>query len=263
MSRLAGRSAWQLDALADRLAPELQLESWLVRLALGFAPGVATPLLGVASLRNVERLLGELPPLLVDPAEPSTDALSHAARMLVELAEAVPRADLALAVDGSLLTPLSATLRGRLATAFAEGLILLHESVGEPLNATHPAAAFIEYSGASFARSRAEMKLFELLNDRERTKGLFSLNRKLEPLDDGTVLEVDLLCQDLMLAVEVDGYHHFRDAGGYRRDRRKDVRLQDLGYLVVRVLAADVEDEISHVIETIDAVVDRRRRRTE
>jgi very-short-patch-repair endonuclease len=107
------------------------------------------------------------------------------------------------------------------------------------------------------------MKLFELLNDRERTKGLFSLNRKLEPLDDGTVLEVDLLCQDLMLAVEVDGYHHFRDAGGYRRDRRKDVRLQDLGYLVVRVLAADVEDEISHVIETIDAVVDRRRRRTE
>jgi very-short-patch-repair endonuclease len=56
----------------------------------------------------------------------------------------------------------------------------------------------------------------------------------------------------------VDGYHHFRGPEDYRRDRRKDVRLQQLGYVVVRVLANDVVEEVDYVLQTIDAAMDRR-----
>ena len=53
-------------------------------------------------------------------------------------------------------------------------------------------------------------------------------------------MEVDLAALELALAVEIDGYYHFRDADAYRRDRRKDFELQKRGFLVVRVLADDV-----------------------
>jgi very-short-patch-repair endonuclease len=60
--------------------------------------------------------------------------------------------------------------------------------------------------------------------------------------------------------VEVDGYHHFRDVSAYRRDRDKDVVLQQIGYTVLRVLASDVEQELSYVLEKIDAAVEHRRK---
>jgi very-short-patch-repair endonuclease len=45
----------------------------------------------------------------------------------------------------------------------------------------------------------------------------------------------------------------------YRRDRRKDVQLQELGYRVVRVLASDVHEEVEHVLEIVDGAVERLR----
>ncbi|MEI7892742.1 MAG: hypothetical protein WCI05_06600 [Myxococcales bacterium] len=44
--------------------------------------------------------------------------------------------------------------------------------------------------------------------------------------------EVDLLAQELRIAVEIDGYYHFQGQAPYRRDRRKDFELQHRGYLV-------------------------------
>jgi very-short-patch-repair endonuclease len=72
---------------------------------------------------------------------------------------------------------------------------------------------------------------------------------------------VDLLSEPLRVALEIDGYHHFRDATAYRRDRDKDVLLQRLGYTVVRVLASDVESELEYVTDTIDRVVEHEQRR--
>jgi very-short-patch-repair endonuclease len=46
-------------------------------------------------------------------------------------------------------------------------------------------------------------------------------------------LEVDLLCADSRVAVELDGAQHLADAAAYRRDRRKDQLLQENGYLVL------------------------------
>jgi very-short-patch-repair endonuclease len=64
-------------------------------------------------------------------------------------------------------------------------------------------------------------------------------------------LEVDLLCADTRVAVEVDGAQHLADPVAYRRDRRKDQVLQENGYLVVRFLAEDVGRELDVVLDAI------------
>jgi hypothetical protein len=91
------------------------------------------------------------------------------------------------------------------------------------------------------ARSAAERFLFERLESLPATAGLFQLNATpgvRRP--GGRVVEIDLCAQTLRLAVEIDGYYHFRDPEAYRRDRRKDAILQQHGYFVLRVLAQDV-----------------------
>jgi len=53
-------------------------------------------------------------------------------------------------------------------------------------------------------------------------------------------MEVDLLCERGRLVIELDGGQHLGDAEDYRRDRRKDVALQERVYFVLRFLAGDV-----------------------
>jgi very-short-patch-repair endonuclease len=113
---------------------------------------------------------------------------------------------------------------------------------------------------ASRARSAAEQRLYELLQADPITSGLFELNVKM-PFSFGPGrAEVDLACIELRVAVEVDGFHHFREFDAYRRDRRKDVLLQHQGYLVSRHLADDVMERASDVVRSIREVVKRRRR---
>ena len=72
-------------------------------------------------------------------------------------------------------------------------------------------------------------------------------------------MEVDLAARNLALAVEIDGYYHFRNADAYRRDRRKDFELQRQGFLVVRVLAEDVVRRLEEVLDQVLAAVASRR----
>jgi very-short-patch-repair endonuclease len=112
------------------------------------------------------------------------------------------------------------------------------------------------------ARSAAERFLFERLETLAPTAGLFRLNAQLDiPFGAGRPMEVDLLALDRALAVEVDGYYHFRDADAYRRDRRKDLELQKQGFLVVRILADDVVRRLEEVLDLILNAVDCRRDR--
>jgi very-short-patch-repair endonuclease len=64
-------------------------------------------------------------------------------------------------------------------------------------------------------------------------------------------MEVDLVCQESRLAVELDGAQHFADASAYRRDRRKDALLQEHGYLVLRFLTEDVCERLNDVLDGI------------
>jgi very-short-patch-repair endonuclease len=250
---ISGRSPRQLEDLAAERAARLDLDVEWLRWALGlseagwFTSQAAAP--GTAA--RLTKLLGVLPALLVRPASPR--ALAALAQRLFEISEEAPAADLGLAVEESAFAQWQISAPARLASALTEGLIALRP---RGVDVSAPSGKAIEYDEDTFARSRAERVLFDELQARARTRGLFALNVK---LGADPPLEVDLLCKDLKVAIEIDGYHHFRDAAHYRRDRHKDVRLQELGYLVVRVLAIDIDDELAHVLERIDRVVADRR----
>ena len=109
------------------------------------------------------------------------------------------------------------------------------------------------------ARSSAERFLYALLEAMPDTRGLFELNARAGFLLRGRSVEVDFLSRRLRLAIEVDGYHHFRDESGYRRDRRKDLALQRHGYWVLRFLARDVVADLELIRDTLREVIPLRR----
>ena len=76
----------------------------------------------------------------------------------------------------------------------------------------------------------------------------------------GDTLEVDLLCAEARIALELDGAQHLSDAESYRRDRRKDRLLQESGYFVLRFLAEDVGMELDQVLDAILRALCRRDR---
>lgn len=62
------------------------------------------------------------------------------------------------------------------------------------------------------------------------------------------------------MVIELDGDQHLADAEAYRRDRRKDLLLQQHGYFVLRFLAEDAGKRLDHLLDTILAVLATRQR---
>jgi very-short-patch-repair endonuclease len=114
--------------------------------------------------------------------------------------------------------------------------------------------------GADRARSATEAFIYRRLQTLPATQGRFRLNAELPiPFDNWGQMEVDLLCTDARIAIELDGAHHLDSTEAYRRDRRKDQLLQENGYLVLRFLAEDVGKDLDMVLDTIKrALVSRR-----
>ncbi len=109
-----------------------------------------------------------------------------------------------------------------------------------------------EAEGADRARSATEAFLYRRLESLVETAGRFRLNVELPiPFDGWGRMEVDLLCAELRLAIELDGAQHLADAESYRRDRRKDVLLQEHGYFVLRFLAEEVGQHLDDVLDSI------------
>ena len=106
--------------------------------------------------------------------------------------------------------------------------------------------------GIDRARSATEAFLYRRLETLPETIGKFRLNGELPiPFDGWGRMEVDLLCEQARIAIELDGSQHLGNADAYRRDRRKDALLQENGYLVLRFLAEDVGKNLNHVLDTI------------
>jgi hypothetical protein len=125
--------------------------------------------------------------------------------------------------------------------------------------ARHPSAAA---EGEDRARSASELFLFRRLETLPETSGRFQLNALLPILFDGSGnMEVDLLCADCRVIVELDGPQHLSDVDAYRRDRRKDVLLQQHGYLVLRFLTEDAGKRLDHILDTILAALVHRKQR--
>ena len=113
--------------------------------------------------------------------------------------------------------------------------------------------------GEERARSATEKFLYRRLETMPETAGRFRLNAVLPiPFDGRGKMEIDLLDSQAKVAIELDGPHHFVDLKAYRRDRRKDLLLQEQGYCVVRFLAEDVGTHLDHVLDTVLRVLSAR-----
>ncbi len=116
--------------------------------------------------------------------------------------------------------------------------------------------------GIERARSATEAFLYRRLETLPGTAGLFLLNAQLSiPFDGWGQMEVDLLYADGRIAIELDGSQHLANADAYRRDRRKDLLLQENGYFVLRFLAEDVGKHLDSVLDAILRTLSHRRGR--
>ena len=119
----------------------------------------------------------------------------------------------------------------------------------------------VDAEGANRARSAAEAFVYRRLETLPETRRRFQLNDDLPiPFDGYGRMEVDLLCADVRVVVELDGAQHLADAVAYRRDRRKDQLLQENGYLVLRFLTEDVAKDLDTVLDAILRSLAHRRR---
>jgi very-short-patch-repair endonuclease len=115
--------------------------------------------------------------------------------------------------------------------------------------------------GIRRARSATEAFLYQRLQTLPSTSGRFRLNVELPiPFDGSGRMEVDLLCADVRVAVELDGLQHLNSEDAYRRDRRKDLLLQESGYVVLRFLAEDVGKHLDEVLDAILRTLANRQR---
>jgi very-short-patch-repair endonuclease len=106
--------------------------------------------------------------------------------------------------------------------------------------------------GVRRARSASEAFLYRRLETLDGTRQRFRLNATLAiPFDGRGLMEVDLLCEDSRVAVEVDGARHLGDPEAYRRDRHKDRLLQEHGYTVLRFLAEDLAKDLDTVLDVV------------
>jgi superfamily II DNA or RNA helicase/very-short-patch-repair endonuclease len=169
-------------------------------------------------------------------------------------ASAVPGwpADVPLPVDPRWKSDYAATVRR-----------LARDGVDTPLatlfvSAARPVAPTAE--GESRARSATEAFLYRRLDTLPETAGRFHLNAELPiPFDGSGKMEVDLLCADARVALELDGSQHLDGEEAYRRDRCKDRLLQEHGYFVLRFLAADLGRRLDLVLDTILRTLSHRR----
>lgn len=132
---------------------------------------------------------------------------------------------------------------------------LIRDGIDAPLGNlfVHAVRAIASASeGADRARSATEAFLYRRLESLPAARGCFYLNAELPiPFDNLGRMEVDLLCPDHRIAIELDGAQHLENAEAYRRDRRKDQLLQENGYFVLRFLAEDVGKNLDTVLDVI------------
>lgn len=212
--------------------------------ALGEQAIFFTGRLGPAAAEALARLAEAAPDLPIGAALDAQEALRievEVPRVWAALREGWVRATLAPAAASS-----------------AQAWLLRRGARSDAFAALERAARALERA-EPLVRSEAERLLFLALELCPETRGVFRLNATLPARFGTRNVEVDLWAEGLALALEVDGYFHFRSDEDFRRDRRKDLLLQELGQRVVRVLATDVVTRLEETVGLICGAVARRK----
>lgn len=198
-------------------------------------------------------VLGEdAPALLLD------GALDDGVRAAIALAERAPRLHLALATEASTWRAWCGVPGREHAKAMLRAYVVQLPALEHARALAAQARATQSAADDDAARSAAERALFEALEAAELSRGRFVLNQRIDVLFGNRELEIDLACGSSRIAVEVDGYFHFQNTDAYRRDRRKDIVLQQENYFVVRVLAEDITERLDETLAMIHGVMRRR-----
>jgi very-short-patch-repair endonuclease len=69
-------------------------------------------------------------------------------------------------------------------------------------------------------------------------------------------MEVDFLCEEAKVVIELDGPQHLQDETAWRNDRRKDRLLQIHGYLIIRSPTTDIAKELNAVLDSGLSILD-------
>jgi len=97
--------------------------------------------------------------------------------------------------------------------------------------------------------TRSEISLWKRLQGRQ-VRG-YDFHRQ-KPLGQYIV---DFFCNELFLAIEIDGSYHI---GRETEDRERQLRLESLGVHFLRFKVTEVEQNINAVIATIEHWIDSR-----
>jgi len=236
------RRQWLLELIDG--SPAGALAAWLVEQGAEDGLGQSAPPLAIEALLSAVAVLAEPFAVLVAPPPDDPAELAAAVRVAATLAEGLRPHAVALAAPRGALEVLLAATRSASASIARQGLVCVASS-GADLNAVR-------------GRSAPERELHAALEQDPRTRGRFALSYRLPLMFHGQPAEVDLYDAAVRFAVEVDGWYHFREPEGYRRDRAKDLALQRAGVLVLRVLAEDVRDRLDQIVDQIAGALQER-----
>lgn len=268
--------ATKSEADVTALVAAVPLDS-AVRFVLGAPSGFLEGSVPQRLRALVELSRGLAPPLLwmISASEKiSSEPADRTAELIAHLWECEPSVPIGLATTpdqlevrlGALPSRTAAMLRSRrrvlpepsrLTPATEQSVTRLAETIaGADVDFIETIDAIAERA-PDRARSAAERFLFRQLERMPATRGLFALNSRQRI--GARTLELDLFAASLGLAIEIDGYFHFTDAEAYRRDRRKDVELQQRGLWVLRFLSEDVVARLEDILAQIEHAIARRR----
>jgi very-short-patch-repair endonuclease len=231
--------------------PHARVSGWLLsslRAPLAAVPDLATaPVRGSELLAVVSDLAVPIAVIAHHPA-PTVDWLRRAIPTAAALVAQLPRHAVAVGAPSEIVHRALDSGHDSAAMSMArQGLV----SLASMVSTTSSSGIASTAASLGRARSRAEQRLYDALARDPRTAGQFELNVQVPIHEQERTVEVDLVAPAAQLAVEIDGWYHFRDPQGYRRDRVKDVWLQRAGFFVMRFLAEDVEQRLELIVDEI------------
>ncbi|QQS51752.1 MAG: DUF559 domain-containing protein [Bacteroidota bacterium] len=97
--------------------------------------------------------------------------------------------------------------------------------------------------------TKSEIFLWQFLNGKQM-RG-YDFHRQ-KPIDN---FIVDFFCNELMLAIELDGYTHQLDEV-FEKDQIKNKKLNELGICVLRFQDSEVLDDVYNVLREIESYID-------